>query len=372
MPDQDDSPPEEEFVSKGLRIVASDDDEEEKSEDRPARREKTRPSNYKLIDRSEVAVGASEAMKPVEDWQRDRSEVEATAKKKGPTPWALLAFVLLPFMVLVGGAVWYKSISFEQKKPTPKRTTSATTTSRSSNLVGSSQRLSEEDLKPTAEEREEAQRHFAEMTSVATRFLAATKPADFRGIIRQEEKWMPVIEEYYRTRPFKPKKFIEFGTVQPGALDGYSLIITSVVIEEGDVVKKTSLLFENTDNDFLIDWAAVNAYQPMNLEKFIEDRPASPVDFRVYVDNDNFYDLEYPEEEYQSYRITFRDTGERLYGWTKRGTKEAAELSKAREQIPGKLAMILRVKFRPDTRGRRSVLITDVVSTQWADFSRPK
>lgn len=237
-------------------------------------------------------------------------------------------------------------------------------------MEGASQKDQEAGLSDF-ESRKEAAAHFAKMEQVVTAFLAAGTIEERLKYVRHPDRIRPLMEDFYRDHELKTYTFELVANYMSASLSRRPFIALSVRTKED-----TSLpvLLEDSEEGLLVDWESFICYNPLTPEEFLEVRPAEPVKMRVYASYDNFYAYEFAEEsEYICFRLEFRDSDTRLFGYVKRGTTVEQKFhdlfgSQGRNL---RKPLILALHFPEGGRGRRSVVIDDVESPLWAYAVNP-
>jgi len=198
---------------------------------------------------------------------------------------------------------------------------------------------------PTETERREASQFYEEVEKTVSRYLAATKLDDYRGLIRHEERVLPLIEEYIFSTPPTPKVYHSISSFQSLGAEKHSMIGMEVRLQNGEI-----------------------CYQPFDLQDFITLRPSESQPFRVYAEPDNFYAYEFADDsKFRSLKITFRDSSEYLNGYIERGTRLEAEFLQLMEERGHNLSpMILEVSFPDSSRAARSVRVEKIISKMWS------
>jgi hypothetical protein len=108
-------------------------------------------------------------------------------------------------------------------------------------------------------------------------------------------------------------------------------------------------------------------YLPIDPAEYIREKPTAPMDFRVYARLDTFHGYEFMDRErYQALLLTFRDSEEFIFGYVEKGTSDERFLTEflGRDLLVAQ-PVYLRLRFLPDTRSRRSVLVEKLVAPRW-------
>lgn len=175
---------------------------------------------------------------------------------------------------------------------------------------------------------------------------------------------LPKMEEFYARKGNEPPSgFGEILSRSPLAFGGVPTEVVNVREEGTDEAHVFSLLPGN--DRMLIDWESAVAYGELSWDRLLEERPLEPVQLRVFVELDNYYNFEFSDEEkWQSLRIKTRSVEEMLYGYVERDSvvgRRVLGATGADEVVP----MNIRVKFLPETRERDMVVIDELLHPYW-------
>ena len=209
--------------------------------------------------------------------------------------------------------------------------------------------------------------HFTSMEKVVTGFLAATTIEERAQYIRDPERVVPLMRNYFQRNEFRSYVFKEATEYYIGALDNFPFIALRVEVENHEGLP---ILLEDGVDGMKVDWESFVSYQPMDPEVFLKERPLEPLDFRVYAQADDFYAFDFADEtKFACYMLTFRHSDALLYGYVERGTQLEAEFAKVFNQGRGgggQNPLILSLSFLPGSRAPSSVLIHSLKSKIWA------
>ena len=218
-----------------------------------------------------------------------------------------------------------------------------------------------------AAEIEKAKAHYDEMEVMVAKFLAADSIEERAKYIRDVDRVLPLMRDYYQRNPLEKLVFKDIPEYHVVSLENYAFVALNVGLEGGGA---KPLLLEDSPEGLKIDWESFVCYQPMELERFSEERIVEPVELRAYVERDQFYAYDFADEsKFACYRLTFRDSDVDLFGYVERGTKLEEEFRKLfppDAPLGLKNPLILSVSFLPGSRAPRSVKINDLHSRLWA------
>jgi len=347
-----------EDMDEGLRLV---DHEKEvirlEEADEPVLATPLRPSQPTMRKLGEEDIKALEEKAkadPEMPWVDEVLELEG---EKSVVPWKLYGGVALFFLCLAAWGGWlllkkddaggsHLSAAADKEDALPK--------------ISAFERAELE-----RKETEEAKDFYHNLEDVLSRYYLAEKPEDFIGIIRHEERVMPLIREYYQRNDFTPNQYHSISEFRSLSLENRPMIGMSVKFKGGG---NNAILVEDSPDGVLVDWESERAYVPLDIDDYIKQRPTEPVELRVYVRKDHFYLYGFSDDKkYQSLKLLFRDADEYLNGYIERGSESALRIAKLLKRVPnGRMPLLLSVRFLEGDKGKRSVLIEKLVSEVWA------
>lgn len=277
---------------------------------------------------------------------------EASARRN-PVPWGWFALLGL---VIAGGLVWSLS-RVEQGGEQLAQTRLETQTV----------------LVDEAMEQAEAARLIERIEGVMRAFFEAKTVETLATMARHPERVTPLMREYYGDGPVYGGSLQAVKTLQPLTLGNRgNFWMASAALSGG---KSRNLIIEVLENgEPKIDWETLVCHQPMPWDKFVATRPAgTSMDFRVYVEPDNFYSHEFADpSRWTSYRLTTLNSDETLFGYTAAGSEVAAQLQTLLEQNGGRrTSLILRLIIPDGLLSRRGVVIEEILSVRWLYIDPP-
>lgn len=212
------------------------------------------------------------------------------------------------------------------------------------------------------------------LDSVTEAFFSATKMEELVPLVRQPERVKPLMEQYYATRPLAPVSTVRTTILQPLTLDNRANFwMKSVELTEGQT---RNMIVEILDNgEPKIDWETLVCYQPMEWDTYVATRPqGKSLDFRVYVELDNFFSHEFADQEkWISFRLTTLDAEETLFGYVPTGSAIASEIIELLKRNQGaRTSMVLRLNIPQGLTSRRGVVIEKLMSPRWLYVNPPE
>lgn len=216
---------------------------------------------------------------------------------------------------------------------------------------------------------EEAARHYARTKELAAAFLEADTVSEKARFVRDQERVLPLMKDYYERNPLAQHTFEEILEYHIVSLRNFPFVALNLKVEGEENIP---LLVEDGPQGLKVDWESYVCYQPMSFETLLEERLVEPLDFRVYARPDHFYAYEFADESrFDCYQLTTRDSETIIFGYVERGTKLEEEFRKifSTDSASGgaiKSPLILSLSFLPGSKASRSVKIHEIRSLLWA------
>ena len=284
----------------------------------------------------------------------DETHWGRTVVKPVPLPWGWFALLAL---VLAGAVAWSLSNVIQANRDVQGVQLEATLTL----------------AKYEASDRE-LSRSLQRMEEVARQFCEARTLDELLTVVRHPARVRPLMERYYATTPLRPLGF-------QGKIDflGFDLETVNTFwnfqVETSDGSAKALVIEQEPNDVFRVDWEAAVMYQPMDWDRFAEERPeGSALEFRVSVQETEFYSHEFENaDHWHSFRMTTPKGAETLFGYVVRKSPVETALLKALEANPGKpVALTLRLGRPTGLTSRRGVIIEAIASPQWFYLTPPE
>lgn len=182
--------------------------------------------------------------------------------------------------------------------------------------------------------------------------------------VRGGREMLGKMEAYYAREGNEPPG--TFGRIverSPLAFGGVPAEVVTVE-EEGSDEKHVFSVLPGADR-MLIDWESAVAYGEVSWQELLEERPVEPVQIRVFVKLDNYYNYEFADEDtWQCLRIKTREADEMLYAYVERDSVVGRRVL---EHVrPGLVIPLnVRVKFLPEARERDMIVIDELLHPYW-------
>ena len=200
---------------------------------------------------------------------------------------------------------------------------------------------------------------FETAKSAASKFLSCENLEDLAPLIREPERTMPMIREYYKDTPYKPPGIIQ---VNEAAVSQVAKKFTSFAVILKDYSTKP-IAVEITDKGPLVDWESWIGFCEIPWQTFIEQKVKEPTLVRVKIQRDHYFNFNFKDEsKWISYRLTRDADDPVITGYLPSGSPLTKSLSSLGNQ--GKTVMI-KIRFPDDIATDDQVLITDFVQEGW-------
>jgi hypothetical protein len=161
--------------------------------------------------------------------------------------------------------------------------------------------------------------------------------------------------------------------LQPLTLDHRANFWSAAVVLTND--KTHNLVVEILESgEARIDWETLVCFQPIPWDDFVARAlPGSSLDFRVYVEHDNFFSHEFADAaRWTCFQLTALNSQDKLFGYAPAASEEARNLLSLIDQNGGrKTALILRLTFPPGLQSRRGVVIEKLLCSRWLYLDPP-
>lgn len=277
---------------------------------------------------------------------------EATIRRN-PVPWGWFALIGL---AIAGAVVWsLNRVEKADKQADQIRIETQTA------------------LVDDEKEVQEATRLIDRIEKTLRSFFDAKSVDSLARMVRHPERVTPLMQAYYGKDRGFPGALKSLKMLQPLTLDKRGNFWMATVSLAGD--KSESLIIEIMDSgEPRIDWETLVCHQPMKWDDFVAQRPAGEsLDFRVYVERDNFYSHEFADSnQWVSFRLTALESEETLFGYAHAGSADAVELTRLIELNGGQRAnLILRLGIPEGLKSRRGVVIEKLVNPRWLYMDPP-
>jgi len=182
------------------------------------------------------------------------------------------------------------------------------------------------------------------------------------------------MDAFYKAQPIPANRVLRTGQLQPLTLDNRADFWMATV-ELADRSARNAIVEILPDGEPRIDWETLVCYQPMAWDRFAAERPeGTSLDFRVYVQVDNFHSHEFADsQQWQSFRLTALDSEESLFGYAEANGEVATGILGLLSQNQGqRTPLILRLGVPEGIQSRSGVVIEKLLSPRWMYVDAPE
>lgn len=214
----------------------------------------------------------------------------------------------------------------------------------------------------------------AQITEAAIGFVSAPSVEERYKFSRKYPGLKQRMESFYSNHQFynSPLRPESIRILEPAIIEGIRMYDV-VVFWSG--IGKVPIPVCETKNGFLVDWEAVQVWQPCPLKDFLSGSVQSDTGFRVEVGPDDFYVSPYTVEKFISLRLTGSRIKHPVYAYLERGSEAEKAFTtqltswKSGDYRPFK--MILKLEFDRNISRSSIVRIKGVEASSWLRPEKP-
>jgi DNA-directed RNA polymerase subunit RPC12/RpoP len=206
--------------------------------------------------------------------------------------------------------------------------------------------------------------------SVIRKFLQARTPDEMLLHVRQTPHIKDRVLAYYQKHSFQMPGFSKIDDESVDLSTDGKMFTASVVT---NVFSKTGIAVLEEDHGYLVDWESWVGWSEMSFEELMKEKPTTPVELRVSVESENYYNFDFPPEDerlWQSYRLVAPDGVLFLHGYVKKASDLDNDLRLSPDQTVKNV--ILRIKYPEKSTNQKQVLIDSIVADGWLKLDAPK
>ncbi len=206
-------------------------------------------------------------------------------------------------------------------------------------------------------------------------YLAATTAQEKALYVRDAERVLPLMEEYYKKLPMVPEQIRS--SVVESVVMGKEGVLWRVKAREKDTYGSIYLLVETEeDGTSLVDWETDVVYQPSDWSSFKSTKSTELHTFRAMVQIaqlDGFHGFEFSEyNKFRCFKVTLPGSDDYLWAYTEIGSMEDVKMvnlitSGGRRNIQTKRAIPIMLELRYPVNGQsaRCVHLSRMVQAGW-------
>ncbi len=191
------------------------------------------------------------------------------------------------------------------------------------------------------------------------KFLSVTSIEEFAPLIRDPDRVMPLLREYYKHTPYEAIGALSIGD--------HGNVRVSKKIASFQVTLKNYesrlIAVELTDEGALVDWESWVSYCEEPWEDFITNKTKEPKKMRALVTRSFYYNFNFDnDEEWVCFTLTRTPDDSVLYGYLPTDSPLLTELPNSAEPST---TFRIQIRFPEEAVTDNQVLITDVIDQGW-------
>lgn len=193
----------------------------------------------------------------------------------------------------------------------------------------------------------------------ASAFLSCESIDELAPLIRDPERVMPLLREFYRQTPYQATEAI---AVDEEGVAQVAKRFTSFNIVLKDYSTR-AIAVELTKTEALVDWESWVGYCAIPWETFVESKITEPTEVRVEVKRAYYYNFNFRDDsKWACFRLATTSDAPVIYGYAPLTEDFVSKLPGASK--PG-ATFVLKIRF-PDTAvTSNQVIITDFLQSGW-------
>ena len=218
--------------------------------------------------------------------------------------------------------------------------------------------------------------HNAESAAQAVvKFHQTEKWEDKLQYVIAPDRVKPLMEKWYQEHPDEVHlDHITFVTDNLVEHKGRHFVILAV---QGRNTEDSALdsrdffmAIEKIGNKYLVDWEVSSGYQPMSMERYREEKPVTPLEFRLTFEQDNYYNFGFKEETYYCFKASYLGLNDPIFVYGRRDDPKATEINNTLD-LEATLGVIAKLRYPPNAPTGDQVEMVEVVGMTWfKDYSK--
>lgn len=198
------------------------------------------------------------------------------------------------------------------------------------------------------------------------KFFGVTNKEELYGVIRKGASSLDRVVDYYSRNDFLVPRLNSIDSVLKFE-DPSNFWIANITVQ--DEIRARSVILEDSDSGFLLDWEEFVRYSPMGWKDFIDTKSLVAINFRVRATLDMNSGFAFPDrKKWICVRIDDWKSDDILFGYVAAGTELSQRIQKVLQDEWQK-DCVLRIQFPEDAKGGiNQVHILDLINDSWVEF----
>lgn len=223
------------------------------------------------------------------------------------------------------------------------------------------------------EERAEVEAIYAQLLERLASFMRAETIEEKAEFVRQPERVLPLMEDYYKDNEFEPEEDLDLLVFNPVTLQQRAFWVTSLESSRDERGLIPVLIEQTEDNELLIDWETFVGHSEYDWEELVETRPEGIFRCRVRIAPASYYVYEFKDrDEWLSLRMVGNRGEPEVNAFLKRDNPGVPLLKQQIRRNKQNIAIIADISFPKNSRAKDAVVIEKVVSPQWVYVNPPE
>lgn len=195
--------------------------------------------------------------------------------------------------------------------------------------------------------------------AAAEDFLACETIEDYAPLIRDSERVMPLIRNYYAKEPFQPVGVLKINE-QGRAQVAKRFASFEIVLKD---YTSQPIAVEITEDGPLVDWESWVGYCEVPWETFIDEKVKKPTLMRLNVTRSYYFNFDFWDDtKWICYELERSSDESVLFGYVPFD-------SPLKNELPGigtgRQTFILKIRYPENFSAKNQVLITDLIQSGW-------
>ena len=198
------------------------------------------------------------------------------------------------------------------------------------------------------------------------KFFGVTNKEELYGVIRKNVSTLDRVADYYSRNEFLVPRLNSVDSVLKFE-DPSNFWIANITVQ--DHIRARSVILEDSDSGFLLDWEEFVRYSPMSWKDFIDNKSLEAINFRVRATLEPNPGFAFPDRsKWTCVRIDDWKSDDILFGYVAAGTELSQRIKKVLYDEWQK-DCVLRLQFPEDAKGGiNQVHILDLINDSWVEF----